>query len=218
MKRIIAIIATLCALPTAAYAQAAPVPLLSDSLVEAAIAYGRSHTDGLLGMPLGVLTSRCGGGAGGSGDCGYQIIVQGASGRIATLAAAAASQYRPYTAADVTPELRESYITVLVSPTAPWLSPTGWTQQPNVDRVLLQSVEQLRAGQREVIEPVSVQPLPLEWDNGLGGHFTGSGQIAAFAPSQVPSGEFHILILTPAGEVRAVVRKRDWDRNAVFLR
>jgi hypothetical protein len=135
----------------------------------------------------------------------YDVAVLGRLGRIAFAAYEAKRAYKPLTVAAVSVDLRREEVMVDVTPRTPVrnLIAGGFVVAAPVTHVVL------RAADGTVMQPLEVKPLPQEWSNALGGHFSSVGANARFA--SLPAGDFEVVIVASDGE--RVHRVRGGDRK-----
>lgn len=131
------------------------------------------------------------------------IYLSGPFARVVTASAEAARKYRPFTAADVTPEM----ISPLLEITVPAAPPDGrhWSRPETVEHVVIR-----RAGDSGVVQPTKVEPYTRRWGNAMGGQMETAGLVARFAIETLPDGDLEIVLIRSNGE--RVVRLKARDR------
>ncbi|MGH9423852.1 MAG: hypothetical protein ACRD3J_28005, partial [Thermoanaerobaculia bacterium] len=129
----------------------------------------------------------------------FDVCAQGPIQRIALAARQAKKEYRPFTLADVTSEMRENLWLVFAAPSKPIFNAGQWIVTPAAKEALFQS-----SGQKDVavVRPVRLTIKPASWGNALGAKFTSAGFTAFFNPADLPAGQLDLIILTAAQEQR----------------
>ena len=171
MKRLTVIAAVFVALGTPVLAQLAP---LTDAQIEDAIALGKKgHVPGALaGRFLGIS----------KGD--FDVVILGPMGRIADAASGAAKELRPFTRADVTPEMTAPVYQVFIHHTqgGAWAYPEHIVLMPRGSKNLDDAIQPVRDSLRQSSD-------------------------AYF--DRLPDGEFDVVIATSKGMQRYNVTMKD---------
>jgi hypothetical protein len=223
MRRSLPLAAALLLSAAPLFAQAAPdstAPAgpISDAQAQAAIDYGKAHPNTNYGLGIGRQVPRCHGSHNYLSECGYTIVLKGPFGIIATAAATRAGQYLPFTLDSVSAEMRAPVLTVFVTPQAPDFADGSWHQAQPVQRVVLQAKGPSRDVPGAVVQPLALTPVPMQWTNALGATFSSQGAVATFDRSQVPPGDFDVVLVTGGREVRSTLSARDYLRSADWLK
>lgn len=142
----------------------------------------------------------------------YNIHIGGPLSHISTAAERAAASYLPYTLADVTEDDRAPLLYVVASCKPPeWNRYSGMHVNPDAKHVVVQAKKNSQA-----IQPAHVEPIPMEWKNAVGGVFTCSGLSATFQLSDLPQGQFEIVVVNVFGrEQRATVKPEHRTRAGI---
>jgi hypothetical protein len=144
----------------------------------------------------------------------FDVVTTAAAGRIAFLAAEGKRLYKPFTATDVTAELRnEDTAFVIVNPKTPRMNQKTYEVPSLIERVVLKS----KTDPNRVAQPTNVDLVPQEWSNLMGGKIEGNSAVATFAVSDVkelPPGDVDVVIITRDGERRCKINTK--DRTKLF--
>ncbi len=201
MVRVLTLTAAL-AFSTAAYSQG-----LTPADVDAAISAG------LAGKSL---SSQCYATSGlmdfGEFNGGFTVVIEGPVGRIMRLALAAKKKYQPFTAADVTDEMLSRTLWLVAEPNKPTFSSGVWHRAANAEHIVLKRKGAKGDNPTDVLQAESMEPYPVSWSNAMGGKWEGQGITAKFsieAFQKMPGDEVDIVVVTPAGERRCKIGKKD---------
>ena len=133
------------------------------------------------------------------------IIAMGPFGRVATEAATAKRRYMAYDQTSVSREARLPVLLVRAEPPTPAADRSMRSHQPlKIEHIVLQS----RTKGAAAVQPLWAREEPLQWQNGFGATFSGTGVSAAFALTDVPPDDFDIVLITSSGEERALVNRK----------
>lgn len=141
-------------------------------------------------------------------DGSYGVTVSGNVGRIAFMAARAKRLYKKFSIDNVTEELRAPAIFVDVEPRDPSRSQQTISVAAPIEHIVLKS----KVNPEAVVQPEKVDTEPVEWSNLLGGKVEANRAVAYFdynAVKELPSGDFDVVVITPAGERRCKVGSKD---------
>lgn len=142
---------------------------------------------------------------------GFYVVLEGPIGRIMRLAGEAKKKYQPFTAEQVTKELQAPTLWLLAEPYPPKFA-SGWHRTPAAEHVLLKRKGASGDSPADVLQPATRDLVPTSWTNALGGKWDGQGITATFdlaAFKALPGDETDIVIVTPVGERRCKIGKKD---------
>lgn len=141
---------------------------------------------------------------------GFDVVVLGPLNRVECAAAAAAKKYRPFTADSIPVELLQDVVTIQADPLKPELMSDGWRITPPATHLI---VRDAAAGDDAApIQPDSVALVPAMWSNAVGGKFEGTGVLARFKASALPSTGLQVVIITPEREYKTKISKDEAKR------
>jgi hypothetical protein len=142
----------------------------------------------------------------------FTVTTSGAQGRLAALAAEGKRLYKPFTLADVTPELRDaSTAFISVDPHSPTKNQNTLEVASPIDRIVLKS----KASPDRVLQPSDIKLTPQQWSNLMGGKVDGTSALATFPVAgikELPPGDIDVVIITAAGERRCKISDKDRAR------
>lgn len=140
------------------------------------------------------------------------VTFSGNLGRIAQFAQRAKRLYQQYGPADVTSDLRtEPRIFVLTEPAEPYQTAGAVVIAPVLERAVLRSARD----QARVLQPVSLDLVPVEWQTPFGGRHKANRAVATFSHSEfmaLPDGDIEAVLITNAGERSCKVGMKDQRR------
>jgi hypothetical protein len=131
----------------------------------------------------------------------FDVTVVGKLGRIAMAAERAKRDYKPFTADDVTADMRRDEVLVEVVPTAPVTSTIG---RPTINVAPPFTTIIMKTATGAVIQPLSLERTPHTWGNAAGASFSAEGAKLTFPP--LPPGDFSIVVVTPGKEFVATFK------------
>ena len=185
----------------------APAQSLDDAAVDAAVKAGRSGTFSQLvfrcSVSPGLFRSWPIAGPLGS----FSVVASRAAGRIASTAANAKKLEKPFSASDVTPEMRDdSILFVSVTPDWPWEYWDSVIYPSQIRHVVLKSKRQPDA----VVQPVTSNSQPVEFSGlehrfGRWFHEHFNSMCVTFpleAVRSMPAGEIEVVVITQAERYR----------------
>jgi len=156
-------------------------PLFAQTLTEAQITEALSDTKADTFQTVGVNAGP------------FRVILAGPMVRVNAALREAARALKPFTRADVTDEMIGPFLRVSAWPSKPSYSKYGgWSVTPAATNIVL-----LPKGSTDLtkaVQPTSKEAFPQEWGNALGAKFEGQGMTADFNLSDVPPGEFDVVI------------------------
>jgi hypothetical protein len=166
---------------------------VSDALIEEALALANDKK-GRWGVMLAPMS--------------YSIVVTGPIGRIAGAAREAAAAYKPFTRAEVTPELAQNLIAMTVIPDKPSYNKySGWSVAPPAEHLVVQPPKS--KSPETAVQPCKMETFPVSWSNSFGMKFEGQGLRALFRPTDLPEGEIEVVVISGTGEQRARLKAED---------
>lgn len=143
---------------------------------------------------------------------GFSVIIEGPVGRIMRQAAEAKKKYQPFTAADVSDDTLAPTLFLVAVPNGPFFDSSGWHRTPAAEHVLLKRKGAKGDSPADVLQPTAHEFVPTSWTNAMGGKWDGQGITASFeldAFRAMPGDEIDIVIVTPVGERRCKIGKKD---------
>jgi hypothetical protein len=143
-------------------------------------------------------------------DGSFLVVIAAPFGRIAYLAQEAKRLYRPFTAADVTPEMRDPSLFVSVEPDKPGFDSTGRTY--SVPAPIQVVVIKSRVNGSVVLQPSELKLENVDFGNLMGGKVIGNRATMRFAIDdfrQLPAGDADLVVVTEAGERKAKLTLKD---------
>ena len=148
-------------------------PTLTEDELAEAIAVGlkaKGREQGLELRETGLLRMS------GDGTSGFSLVVYTPTTWIQHLASQAAKQYRPFTRADVTDDMRAPVLRVIAHADTPkTLDVEARRRAASVEHIVLQDRRR-----RSVLQPASIEPFETEVSNALGAAQTYTGLSATF--------------------------------------
>jgi hypothetical protein len=130
----------------------------------------------------------------------FRVEVTGPFGRIATAAADAERLYRPFTPADVTPEMTADTFTITVRPG----KPEQWREAPAITHVVV------RLPDGRVIQPVALEPFTQTWPDQ---EYTQGALRATFPREDLLSGrEVAVVVISETKERSYKLKRADLDK------
>ena len=143
---------------------------------------------------------------------GFAVIIEGPVGRIMRLAQDAKKKYKPFTAADVTDEMLSPTLWLTADPNKPAFTSGVWHRTAAAEHVVLKRKGASGDNPADVLQAENLEPFATSWSNALGGKWDGQGMTARFSLDgfkKMPGDEIDIVIVTPAGERRCKIGKKD---------
>lgn len=114
----------------------------------------------------------------------------------------------PFTASDITDEMRGNFLRITAWPDKPEIYRSRWHVTEPAQNIVI-----FPKGIRDIdqaIQPTSKEPFAQEWSNALGAKFEGQGMTADFSFDSLPAGEFDIVVGCQCSiEARATVKAKD---------
>jgi hypothetical protein len=141
----------------------------------------------------------------------FSVTLSGNAGRIAYMAARAKRLYKKFSIESVEEDLRKPSVVVSVEPNDPQRGSNTISVAAPIEHVVLKS----KTNPDVAIQPLTIETEPVEWSNLLGGKVEANRAVAFFehnVVSELPPGEFDIVVITTSGERRCKVGNKDRDR------
>lgn len=138
----------------------------------------------------------------------FSIVVEGPTARVARAANDAASEFKPFIASQVTPEMRAPIVTIMASPDAPTIHLGRISPTPNATHMVL-----LPRGSKDsskAVQPIRKNQVAQQFGNAMGASVTSQGLLAEFSLTELPAGEFDVVVIAENGvEHRRTIKKDD---------
>jgi hypothetical protein len=128
----------------------------------------------------------------------FSVCLQGPEQRIAMASAAAKQAHRRLRSAYVSEEMKAQEWSVIARPNAPALIDGRGVKAPVGEQISVQLHE--HPDQR--VEPLKMEPMPVEWGNAIGVTVKGQGVTARFHMPMLPEGDLDIVIQVAGGGER----------------
>ncbi len=141
---------------------------------------------------------------------GFDILVLGPLNRVECAAAAAAKKYLPFTVDSVSGGLLEDIVIIQADPLEPSLMSDGWRITPPATHLILRDAA--GGDDAQPIQPDSVALVPVQWSNAMGGKFEGTGVVARYKTSALPTTGVQIVIITSEREYKTKIPKDEARR------
>lgn len=170
--------------------------VLTPTEIDAAVKAGQAGA-----FPATACVAR--GAAGGLFSGSFTVRIEGPMGHIMRLSAFAKRQYKPFTMADVTDDMLAPVLRLIVTPDEPTRRGGTLVTTPLAQHVVLKA-----AKGPDVVQPLELTPMPVEWGNLFGARVAGQGLVASFpldAFRALPDGEVAAVIVTDGHERRCTL-------------
>lgn len=127
----------------------------------------------------------------------YTVFVRGPMAQAIDEAQSAAHELRPFTKAQI--DIDPDSVLIGVRPNTPKFYQGRWHVSPLVDRVVIVPGKNDQSNQH-IIEAAHAEKVPAHWANAFGMTADGQGMTATFRLSDLPKGEFDIVVVGEGAE------------------
>lgn len=214
--RLLPLLAALVIAPVASHAQTAS---LTPEAIAAAISHGTKERGKEQGLPMidgfAAFNSALAATNNSEANSGFRLIIYTPTTWLRQRASAAAKRYESLTAEQVTDDILEPVLRVVVDPNTPsHVSRDGLLGTSSVDHVVLQD-----KSRKVTIQPSSTDPFPVDVQNAFGAKVSYNGLVAKFPISDLREirgakgdAEFFIVVIGSNGkEKRFEIKRKHFD-------